>query len=67
MKIPRRLYSIADIRKYFDLEFQTLKNIWNTNEQRDVKADDGTKYHATAVMRFNINGGSYIQLKKITE
>jgi len=69
-KVPRRLYTLREINKYFSLEYQTLKNIWMTNGgQADVTADNGKKYHA----KYNsgkLNGlgwNGFIELKRVYE
>lgn len=66
-KVPRRLYSTQEIRKFFSLEYETLKRIFNYGGSADVEADNGNKYHAV----YNhgkmdgLGWNGFVQLKRI--
>ena len=66
-KVPRRLYSTAEISKYFSLNGQSIRNIWNTNYgMREVVADNGKKYLALYITKETKAGlNSFVQLKLV--
>jgi hypothetical protein len=66
MKMPRRLYSTSDIRKYFDTDFNTIRNIWlKDNGYCVATADNGIRYNAKFVSKQSAGTGceSFIELK----
>ncbi len=48
-RIPKQLYTFAEVEKYFSLNFMTIRNIWCKTKEVDVKSDEGKLYHARYV------------------
>lgn len=68
-RMPRRLYIPSDIRKHFELEYSTLKRIFDYGGSADVTANNGKKYHAkyNSGKMDGLGWNGFIELKLIKE